>query len=125
MKVENIARKICGAGECACAYEVCSNPDLRISNPLQQLGADKVCPLTKYHCEPIPKPTNRADLLRYWQSTRVTVTECNTLCHHCEHFDCDDDGLQSTDEYFAHCLDCPVNRTREAIQEMEAEAAMS
>ena len=119
------ATRICGAGNCFCGYKVCSNPTGRVTNPVSMIGSDEVCPLAKYKCKNIPKPTSRDKLLDYWQKCRVSKGDCALLCGECDYLETDSDGYISEDCYFKHCMDCPVNRTRESIEETEAEARCS
>ena len=119
------ATRICGVGVCFCGYNVCSNPNSRTNKPMPMLGHDEVCPLAKYNCQPIPRPSDKNELVDYWTKTRVTIRDCNNLCKHCEHLSTNEEGYITDECYYEHCRDCPVNKAREAIQEAEAEARCS
>lgn len=123
-KEQKAAAKICGRGTCYCGYNICANPSCKASSPVPLVGTDEECPLAKYHSPITPKPVTREELLALWLD-KITRTELNALCRACDRRETDANGDTTQDCYFAHCLDCPVNGTREAMDENEAEARVN
>lgn len=115
------ASKICGRGACFCGYEVCANPSCQTPNPIPPIGKDKECPLARFGVPATPAPKTREEIVASWMD-RPTRTDLRTLCSVCSHLETDKDGYVTDACYFDHCLDCPVNKVKESMDEIEAEA---
>ena len=126
---EKAAKQVCGRGECFCAYECGhSNKAGNGKSCVPTVGEDTVCPIAKYNVTPDTR-TFEERLATHEQD--VDMNGLFALCACCEH----SDGAEkvrdcyvlnrTTECYMNHCLDCPVNMTRECMEEGCAEAAMS
>ena len=115
MTNEAIAKAICGRGKCFCGYD-CGHTN-KSEHPLPIIGHGTVCPLAKYNVQ----PDTRDPFSIPW-SENPTEEDCWAFCATCEQAEVDAASGQITLKgFYTHCMDCPVQAAREAIQEASAE----
>lgn len=119
------AQKICGQGGCLCGYD-CSRPDHKEPNfkPMSLLVPGNDCPLEKY---PVTHDT-RHWTERTFAESSPTEDELFCLCAMCDNTgdtEINGDKMTVTPADPMRCYDCPVQMTRECIEENAAEARMS
>lgn len=117
------ATKLCGRGNCTCAYSC--NHENKMPINLGLVGPVTTCPLEKYNISPVK------DTRPWWQIPREETEPSNdelfAVCAECEHGEVIEDGEYYTIEphNYRICLDCPVRMYIDGRNEAEAEARMS
>lgn len=116
------AAKICGIGQCSCAYD-CEHTNMA-ERLMPHIDTKKKCPLARYDIH----PEKSLQPLGEHTSKELEVTEDDifTLCACCPHSSVwrAIDGtiyVRRANEFDANCLDCPVKAAAEAIQERGVE----
>lgn len=117
------AKKICGCGECLCAYQC--NHENHSDHPVSAIGKDTTCPLAKYNITPEPKSLGPAWLRKSRSELEPSYAELAAVCAKCEFSKMKNGEVLRDDCFYDHCLDCPVYMTEESMQETAAEARSS
>ena len=125
-KAGKAARKICISG-CFAGYTSCKKPQhVAKSNlvaPISLIGENTICPLQKYDVPySLPKP--------FWEGleSQPTLDDCFWICANCDHgavHQKEKDLVLDRPGWDTICIDCPVELTRDSIEECLAEARMS
>lgn len=123
------AQDVCGNGPCISCFK-CGHQN-STARPLRAIGKGEKCPLEAYNVTPDMR--SFAEKLMDGMHA-LTPDEQNeqlfAVCACCEHTGVieNDEGYEldrSEQAYRDYCVDCPINKAREAIAEAMAEAMMS
>lgn len=123
------AKDVCGNGLCCCSFN-CGHTN-KSGFMLPNIGENTTCPLEKYNI--VPDTRTFAEKLKAGDkilSPEKQIEQMFAICACCEYVDVVENGEyfeieRSEQVYHAYCLDCPVQKTTEAIEENMAEAMMS
>lgn len=117
---EQVAKLICGNGECFCSYDCGHSNKAPAASRLPLIGTETECPLARFHVTPDTRP---------WYErlgeARLTLEDCWDFCSGCEHASVDEDGTINLKDFNTVCIDCPVKAVMDNISEGDAEARMS
>lgn len=119
---ESGAKKIC-TKDCHLHFD-CGHPDKDPWPGFVPLFGTEKCPLEKYHVQHDSESFSCGDI----RAVEPTDDELTALCGACSNgsivFDKDGSPKAIADNW-RKCMDCPVEHTRESIEEERAEAACS
>lgn len=123
----NGATKLCNCEACFVPFP-CErkkwHPRQGSISSLTPIGNDTECRLKAY---PVKEDTNKKPWYeRKRTEYEITYDELAAICAECSYARvAGKEIIRSDQDYYNHCLDCPVQMTREAMDEASAEAANS